>query len=417
MKTARLIFASVVITKILLAPVAPAHAITFNIHNSGGFTTGSDVYKGFMAAAAYWSSVLTDNVTINFDVGYVPMSTGLLGTTSSHLTSVSAAAVEAALRRDATSALDARAVANLPALSPAGGVSVITSGYANAVRKTGVNVAAKILDTDDSANNKSLAITSANAKALGFTGLVGSDASLRFSSNFAFDFNPRGGIGANSYDFVGIAVHEIGHALGFISGVDTYDYFGGRGPGAPTSLNLNTFIVASTLDLFRYAGDPTNLVPGTAPVLDWSVGTAAWFSVDGGATRLDTGSGPALFSTGEFTGDGHQASHWTDNGYGRPIADCQSGTPARGLMDPTSGKCEMLALSSLDFAAFDAIGWNLAGSVRDIGNMRITSAQIAVLGQIDAVPEPASWAMFVLGFGGIGGVLRRRPRRLRPFEE
>ena len=152
MTTARLILTSAVIAKTLLVPLAPAQATTFNIHNSGGFTAGTDVYKGFMAAAAYWSSVLTDNVTINLDVGYVPMSTGVLGTTSSHLTSVSAAAAKAALRRDATSALDARAVANLPVLSAAGGVSVITSGYANAVRKTGVNVAARILDTDDSAN-------------------------------------------------------------------------------------------------------------------------------------------------------------------------------------------------------------------------------------------------------------------------
>ena len=128
MKTARLVLASAVITKVLLAPGASAHAMTFHIHNSGGFTTGTDVYKGFMAAAAYWSSVLTDNVTINLDVGYVPMSTGVLGTTSSHLTSVSAAAAEAALRRDATSALDARAIANLPVLSAAGGVSVSVSG-------------------------------------------------------------------------------------------------------------------------------------------------------------------------------------------------------------------------------------------------------------------------------------------------
>ncbi|MBC7505354.1 MAG: PEPxxWA-CTERM sorting domain-containing protein, partial [Sandarakinorhabdus sp.] len=299
-----------------------------------------------------------------------------------------------------------------PALSAAGGLSVITSGYANPTTKIGVNIAAKVYDTDNSANNSAMAITTANAKALGYTGFAGSDASITFSSQFAFDFDPRGCIAANSYDFIGIATHEIGHALGFVSGVDTYDYFGPRGPGAGTTLNLNDYAIASTLDLFRYAKDPTNLVAGTAPVLDWSVGGAPYFSVDGGATMLNTGTGTALFATGGYNGNGRQASHWTDNRYGVLTNGCQARTLSRGLLDPTSGKCELLAVSSLDLAAFDAIGWNLADGSRDVSNIRFTTAQIANLPRtgvnIGGVPEPATWSLLVLGFGSVGALLRRQ---------
>ncbi|MBK7264236.1 MAG: hypothetical protein IPI03_21390 [Rubrivivax sp.] len=46
------------------------------------------------------------------------------------------------------------------------------------------------------------------------------DAFVQFNSNYAFDHDRSNGIGSGQFDFVGIAAHEIGHALGFVSGVD-----------------------------------------------------------------------------------------------------------------------------------------------------------------------------------------------------
>lgn len=40
----------------------------------------------------------------------------------------------------------------------------------------------------------------------------------------------------------------------------------------------------------------------------------------------------------------------------------------------------------------------------------------ALAGSIElAVPEPSSWAMLIVGFGAIGGAMRRRPRRIAAF--
>ncbi|MBK7059844.1 MAG: hypothetical protein IPH51_04770 [Rubrivivax sp.] len=42
------------------------------------------------------------------------------------------------------------------------------------------------------------------------------DAFVQFNSNYAFDHDRSNGIGSGQFDFVGIAAHEIGHALGLI---------------------------------------------------------------------------------------------------------------------------------------------------------------------------------------------------------
>jgi hypothetical protein len=36
------------------------------------------------------------------------------------------------------------------------------------------------------------------------------------------------------------------------------------------------------------------------------------------------------------------------------------------------------------------------------------SLEIGDIGAVALVPEPAAWALMVLGFGGVGGLIRRR---------
>ncbi|MGL4540887.1 MAG: NF038122 family metalloprotease [Polymorphobacter sp.] len=189
----------------------------------------------------------------------------------------------------------------------------------------------------------------------------------------------------------------MGHALGFISGVDTYDYYGGPGgPGRASNINLNNYATGTVLDLFRYSNDPSNLVVGTAPVLDWSVKTASYFSVDGGVTAY----GGGYFSTGAYNGDGRQASHWKD---------AAAGATQLGLLDPTISYGQRGIITALDLAAFDAIGWNTSVNViANAGYTYLSTANAVYSGNIANVPEPASWALLITGFGLVGGVLRRR---------
>ncbi|MDX1935344.1 MAG: NF038122 family metalloprotease [Capsulimonadales bacterium] len=329
--------------------------------------------QGFQQAAALWESVFTDDITVNIQIDFAALGPGVLGSTNpfgdkdNNDTSfiASYAQLRNALGNDATSVEDGTAVANLQ-----------TGNSLNFV--TNNSAGASVVDTDGSNNNSLFQLSGANAKALGL--IAGNDAQvdafIAFSTGFSFDFDPTNGINGSQFDFVGIAAHEIGHALGFVSGVDFVDYLSGPNllPGQ-TATNLNNFAVFNPLDLFRYSNSALTLFNGNR-IQDLrqgrdSSGTTItpFFSLDG-TTEL------VRFATGLFDGDGRQASHWKDN-------------LGLGIMDPTAGPGERLQVGANDLLAFDVIGYNLP---------RLAAA----------APVPGTLALLSLPLVGI--VLRRRKR-------
>ena len=99
--------------------------------------------------------------------------------------------------------------------------------------------------------------------------------------------------------------------------------------------------------------------------------------------------------------------------------------------DPTTGRCwdtflqSSLAAGSYRVAvtAFSNFGpGSLSGTFNNTGSFDGRSANFAFdvlnVGSASgpgagAVPEPATWALFILGFGAVGGALRRRSNRVR----
>ncbi|MFP4102782.1 NF038122 family metalloprotease [Coleofasciculus sp.] len=256
-----------------------AQALQFNFSPSSG--TSQQAIDGFTAAGELWSDQFTDDITVNIDIGFESLGSGILGQASSNTIGNRYSNVRNALTNDRVSADDFTAVANLPTDSF---LDFLTTDpfSGNTIR-----------DNNSSTNNYYLNINRANAKALGLLSGNNSstDATIKFNSDFNFDFNPDNGISSNTFDFVGIAAHEIGHALGFVSGVDIVDYYSEPdGPGAP--LSLDPYRIFSPLDLFRYSKNSAN-----QGILDLAAGSKAYFSIDGGDTNL------GLFSTGSYNGD------------------------------------------------------------------------------------------------------------------
>jgi hypothetical protein len=73
---------------------------------------------------------------------------------------------------------------------------------------------------------------------------------------------------------------------------------------------------------------------------------------------------------------------------------------------------------------FEPLNWNVPGlyfidafTALNIDaawgpDVRPTSATVYLTANLGAVPEPAAWGMFILGFGAIGGAMRARARKI-----
>lgn len=338
-----------------LAGLAPAaQALNIVLTDIGATKMSAEQLGAFQAAANYWSSKLTDNVTVYVNIAFNDLGAGILGSTGSNVDTISYSSLRGHLVSDARSATDALAVASLP------------TGSALSFWATQGDLS-KRFDNDASTNNKLLGINTANLKALGIdpgTSAANPDARIEFANAYAGDFaftRVNGGVPANKIDFITVAEHEIGHALGFVSGVDDIDYCVSHVSQCGLSGNANEFENDwwyYPLDMFRYSAAGTR---------DVTLGGSPYFSINGGATSIQP------FSTGEDHGNGWQASHF--------------GPGVITLMRPFVGNGQSYDASASDLMAFDAIGWDLAA----------------------AVPEPSQYAMLLAGLAAIG-LARRRKR-------
>ncbi len=409
------------------AVTTPASAINIVLRPDSSFSSapnGAAALYAFQKAANYWNHALGGGgQTINVSISFASLAPNIIGQAGSARYDVSAQAIYQALASHSATALDAVAVQHLVPLTANGGVGYRRAPAAtgNPLTGTGLNTTpGSVFDNDDSYNNTVLYANGANLKVLGFN--VGSsaiDAAITFNQNFAFDYDPTDGISVGTQDFTSVAAHELGHALGFVSGTDYYDVYGApNGPGASIPVAWNNESVLSVLDLFRRStnGGAAGFDPATGErYIQLDPNRGAGFSING--TTFYSGDGSfSQFSTGRYNGDGNQASHWKDGTGYFDANNCFVPDPQQiGIMDPTSGSCQMGIVTSNDLAAFDAIGYNPNVDLlsQDGRNYEFTTAQMFGLGGLAAVPEPAVWAQLILGFGVIGGGLRRVTRRKR----
>ncbi len=330
---------------------------------------------GFEMAGRIWSSYLTDNTTLNLYVGVSSSLPGNVigGALPGVRASQSYASIRAALRSDITSLDDQTAVNNL-------WIGNNFQARFDMYNLFGFNIG-------DSAASQTINLTRANAKALGINlsdDATALDGYILFGSlagssvTWNYDYTRSGSPAANSLDFLSTAIHEIGHVLGFVSGIDKPGWLNSQVVTLSDQLsytaNLDQRITyATTLDLFRYSNNTLYLDQN-----DLSYGSRSgskYFSLDG-RTAI------AQFSTGADTslgGDGYQASHWKVQS--SPI----------GVMSPTLTTGQRSSISATDLRVLDAIGWNLSsGGINtkiDLSALQSQSKQ-ALAGRLN---QTTSW--------------------------
>ena len=205
-------------------------AIDINIIPGLGLEGNDDALAAFERAALAWEYHIADDIVVNIDADLADLGDeNVIGQTGSVLLVGGYDLIRNQLVLDSAGETDDAIVAALP-----------TAGQASFQMPKGFKLDGNLLSSK------------AALKAAGFAGLDAqfgdSDAEITFNSTFSFDYDNSlagGGVSPDTMDFETVAIHEIGHALGFISEVDTIDFVSGVGGKRPR-------ISPSTLDLYRF---------------------------------------------------------------------------------------------------------------------------------------------------------------------
>lgn len=311
----------------------------------------------FLRAAAIWEGLIQTPITIVIDVDYGPTRFGepfgpqVLGwTTPQDLTSGVYPSVRSRLIASATNEQERELYNSLPT----GTVPTDLGSTAN------IRI--------PSANGRALGLLAPVADPNGAERNLGRPPSIGFNSGSGFDFDPSDGIDSNKVDFEAVVVHEIGHALGFISSTE----FKQEDNKAPVSL--------SVWDLFR-------LRPGTPQE---ALSTARRILIAGGQQSFCVSGIEVPLSTGasQHGGDGRGCWHWKD--------DDLTGNDYIGIMDPTLPPGKRQVITAYDLLAINIMGYSLkpeAEAAPELGDisgkiqgdaLNITGTGIAIGGAIEA---------------------------------
>ena len=277
--------------------------------------------NAFLRAAETWENLIQSPITVIVDVDYGPLRFGqpypdpnILGSTTSQKIGNSTAygEVRSRLIAQASGPRESQIDNALPAGPLQTDIGSTSAIIAPSALFRALGMISPIADPATEAN-------------------LGRPPAIGFNSEFGFDFDPSDGIDADKTDFDAVAVHELGHGLGFVSNVGTLES------------NPSSALSPSLLDLFR-------LRPGASLA---SFPGATRIQSSGGAQVFFFGPTELALSTGRpdgSAGDGRQASHWKDDDLlGEHL----------GIMDPTIPRGTRFTITENDLLAFDAMGFQV----------------------------------------------------------
>ncbi len=320
--------------------LSPAHAMNINVTYDSSLTgqaNAAAIQTAFETVVGYFEAAIANPIDVNICVGWGKVCSNSMGGGNVGETRISSAGTFN-YATTVANLLAGGVTATLPLTNPTG---------------------------------KSLIMPMAQAKALGMTGLPTPtyDAMIGFSSTLAFkQFNPLVSP-LLAYDFMGVAKHEIEHALGRLSGL----------LGA-------TPLIAYASDIYRYTAVGVN---------SYSYSAAAYASVDGGTTVLGT---------------------YNNSPSGADRVDWKAPGTTKNAQNATLETGKDYCLSTADQRLLGGLGYKFTAAA---ANLYVSGADCAPLGadaaafaafplSLTSVPEPTTLALLAAGAVSLGVIRRRR---------
>jgi hypothetical protein len=295
-----------------------ANGLTIILRATSQLDANTPAKAAFVRAADAWQTLIKSPITIYIDVDFGPTrfgqaySQGVIGATGTQ--SVGSATLYSDTRQRLVNSAQSQPEINIYNSLPQGSMPTELGSTTGVVAPTSVF--------------RSLGLLAANADVGSEVTQLGNPPAIGFNSAFDFDFDSSDGIDADKFDFYGVALHEIGHALGFTSSVGTKE------------LSPLSQVAVSLLDIFRLRPGTTINSFSMAPRVLSSGGEQVFFA--GGAELALSSGRPDV--TG---GDERQASHWKDDLLTQQYL---------GIMDPTARRGQRLDISQNDLDALAFIG-------------------------------------------------------------
>ena len=281
--------------------IAPTPGLTLQLRGTSQLDRFPEAKAAFIRAAEAWEAIIRDEITVVVDVDFGPTRFGTpfpagarrftnvqFGRFAYRYPTVREALVERASSPEEAAIFD---------LLPDGPSVPSTVGPVELVYSS-------------TAPLRSLGILPAVADPVAEAADLGPPPSIAFNSAFDYDFDPLDGLDPDTMDFNAVALHELGHVLGFFSWVGIQEIQ----PDYPR--------VVTVWDLFRFRPGVTRETFGTAERVLASGGEHVYFD----------GTNTIPLSTGRLDGMGGSiftANHWQD----RATAGIYL-----GIMDPQPGE-------------------------------------------------------------------------------
>lgn len=260
--------------------------IVFNINATGapaGYQTA------FTAAEAYLEAQFADPITITLTVSWANLGGSVLGATGSNYQSGVSWATSRTMLVNSMGADDV-----IQAFLP-----------------TGSSIPVRFTATSATVTNvSSVDWTRGNYKAAGGGISGGTEGNMQLNNAFSWDFDVTNGVSSSLVSLTDVLVHEVTHALGFVSVVDQ---------------QATTFI--NPLDAFRFARSVRSGISNTNPASNADFQTFAREVSFNNPTTDDANTDLISAEYRMSDGSPYQASHFFEQGGGAPAG-------AVGIMQP-----------------------------------------------------------------------------------